>query len=75
MCWPFPDGLDTSDSLTLNIHFSENYIFKLRFHIRGMRDADTAKMEQHVKRRQRFHMSGWDIRLVVRLHIDADTAN
>ena len=48
---------------------------KLRFHIRGMRHADTAKLEQHVYRRERFHMSRCGIRFVMRLRIDADTVN
>ena len=41
----------------------------------GMRHADTAKMEQHVNRRARFHTSGCGMRFVLRLRIDADTAN
>jgi len=47
---------------------------KLKFHIRGMRHADT-KMEQHVNRSARFHMSGCGMRFVLRLRTDADTAN
>jgi len=40
-----------------------------------MRYADAAKMEKHVSERERFHMSGYGIRFVLRLRITAYAAN
>jgi len=41
--------------------------------IPSTRYADTAKMEQHVNRRERFHVYGYGIRFVLRLRIDVVT--